>query len=272
MPPRNRVEPISRFCAAPAAAASTVSALSGNTGSALSTISLVPAPAGAESIYHIIKTSSQRSRQTTRYRRAMSKSTRARCARCCAASARTSGVRRAWAQRKRTLEWEKQQKCADVEHHQLMAAAHRLLLLLAVLVFMTLTRGSRGEAVMVLSRGLELGRPTKEPELESKPAISKLKEPSDTLGKPEFLTTAEKPAHAAPPPQTPTRAHARHAADDGALYLAGLTRPAERARTAHLHELRGGASGSGVCACAAARRRVIRWQPSGRHIASGPLS
>ncbi|KAJ6512762.1 hypothetical protein C8R45DRAFT_1152760 [Mycena sanguinolenta] len=149
------------------------------------------------------------------------------------------------------LECEKQRKCVNAEYQELISAAHRrlallalarlekrlsialLLLLLAVLVFMTLERWSRGEAVMP-PQNLKNRR--------IHPYAIKLDFPTTICTtSPEYRqqTQAEiygQRAHSHTPPltRTPhrrpeTRAHARHATDDGVLHLAALACPAERA-------------------------------------------
>ncbi|KAJ6512764.1 hypothetical protein C8R45DRAFT_1087889 [Mycena sanguinolenta] len=189
------------------------------------------------------------------------------------------------------LEWEKEQKRANAEYHELMQIEYLLderasrlgiallLLLLAVLVFMTLTRGSRGEAVMVPSTvgytiSIKLDFPTTICTMSPPSTASKPKPPvANTILDGQRARSHTPPLTRTPHRRPETRAHARHATDDGVLHLAALACPAERAPLrAH------GASARaarrclwvGVCACAAARRGVIRWQPSGRLIASGP--
>ncbi|KAJ7238555.1 UNC-like C-terminal-domain-containing protein [Mycena haematopus] len=320
-------------------------ASSGSTISALSTTSLVPAPAGGESIYRTImnRLTALEANHTlyARYVEEHTGAVREMLRRVGEDLGRAEGVGKAQAQTyaRTLLEWEKQRKRVDAEYRELMRRVEylsdeivlekrlgiaQLLLLLAVLVFMTLTRGSRGEPVMVSSvnrsalrawgrRNLSLKHLSTSGDwdwvarLRSRsrspaPAVSKPKEVSDTPIKLEFPTSAEGNLRAPPSttskpkpprlnlygstrprsrtrsigntvldgqralsrtptltrtphrrPETPTRARA-HAHHTPAMLPtmaqsvsqgAHAPRSARRwARTAHLHELRGGASGS----------------------------
>ncbi|KAJ7648548.1 UNC-like C-terminal-domain-containing protein [Mycena rosella] len=140
--------------------------------SALSTTALVPAPASGESIYRIImnRITALEANHTlyARYVEEHTSAVREMLRRVGEDLGRAEGVGKAQAQtHARTLvEWERQRRRVDAEYQELMRRIEflsdeivlekrlgiaQLLLLLAVLVFMTLTRGSRGEAVMVPS-------------------------------------------------------------------------------------------------------------------------
>ncbi|KAJ7726532.1 UNC-like C-terminal-domain-containing protein [Mycena metata] len=140
--------------------------------SAISTISLVPAPAGGESIYRTImnRLTALEANHTlyARYVEEHTGAVREMLRRVGEDLGRAEGVGKAQAQTyaRTLLEWERQRKRVDAEYHELMRRVEylsdeivlekrlgiaQLLLLLAVLVFMTLTRGSRGEPVMVPS-------------------------------------------------------------------------------------------------------------------------
>ncbi|KAJ6512791.1 UNC-like C-terminal-domain-containing protein [Mycena sanguinolenta] len=298
--------------------ASTASASSGNTGSALSTTSLVPAPAGGESIYRIImnRLTALEANHTlyARYVEEHTGAVREMLRRVGEDLGRAEGVGKAQAQTytRTLLEWEKQRKRVDAEYHELMRRIEylsdeivlekrlgiaQLLLLLAVLVFMTLTRGSRGEAVMVPSvsrsalrawgrRNLSLKNLSTSGDWDWVARLrSRSRSPKPAASKPKELT-ASKPrpprlnlhgpvrprsrtrsignavldgqrAHSRTPtlarttphrrPETPTRAHTpamppimTYSISQGAH----APRSARRwARTAHLHELRGGGGG-----------------------------
>ncbi|KAJ7366274.1 UNC-like C-terminal-domain-containing protein [Mycena albidolilacea] len=170
----------------PAAAASSVTTSTtrttvsiGSTVSALSTTSLVPAPAGGESIYRTImnRLTALEANHTlyARYVEEHTGAVREMLRRVGEDLGRAEGVRKAQAQTyARTLiEWEKQRRRGDAEYRELIQRVEylsdeivlekrlgiaQLLLLLAVLVFMTLTRGSRGEAVIAPSVGLSRSR------------------------------------------------------------------------------------------------------------------
>ncbi|KAF7365626.1 V-type proton ATPase proteolipid subunit [Mycena venus] len=140
--------------------------------SALSTTSLFPAPAGGESIYRTImnRLTALEANHTlyARYVEEHTSAVREMLRRVGEDLGRAEGVGKAQAQTyaRTLLEWEKQRKRVDAEYRELMRRVEylsdeivlekrlgiaQLLLLLAVLVFMTLTRGSRGEAVMAPS-------------------------------------------------------------------------------------------------------------------------
>ncbi|KAJ7101526.1 UNC-like C-terminal-domain-containing protein [Mycena belliarum] len=140
--------------------------------SALATTSLVPAPAGGESIYRTImnRLTALEANHTlyARYVEEHTGAVREMLRRVGEDLGRAEGMGKAQAQtHARTLvEWERQRRRVDAEYQELMRRIEylsaevvlekrlgiaQLLLLLAVLVFMTLTRGSRGEPVMVPS-------------------------------------------------------------------------------------------------------------------------
>ncbi|KAF7374470.1 SUN domain-containing protein [Mycena sanguinolenta] len=255
--------------------ASTVSASNGNTGSALSTTSLVPAPAGGESIYRIImnRLTALEANHTlyARYVEEHTSAVREMLRRVGEDLGRAEGVGKAQAQTyaRTLLEWEKQRKRVDADFHELMRRIEylsdeivlekrlgiaQLLLLLAVLVFMTLTRGSRGEAVMVPSvsrsalrawgrRNLSLRNLSGSGDWDwvarlrsrsrsPKPAAPKPKEPqstpidarADTPIKLEFPSTEEKPPV---PPSTASRPKPPRLN----LNLHGPARPRSRTRS-----------------------------------------
>ncbi|KAJ7465023.1 hypothetical protein FB451DRAFT_1369963 [Mycena latifolia] len=161
----------------PSVLASDTTAVSGavSTGglnSALATTSLVPAPAGGESIYRTImnRLTALEANHTlyARYVEEHTGAVREMLRRVGEDLGRAEGVGKAQAQtHARTLiEWDRQRRRVDAEYQELMRRIEylsaevvlekrlgiaQLLLLLAVLVFMTLTRGSRGEPVMVPS-------------------------------------------------------------------------------------------------------------------------
>ncbi|KAK7050531.1 SUN domain-containing protein [Favolaschia claudopus] len=140
--------------------------------SALSTTSLVPASAGGESIYRTIMnrlTALEANHSLyARYVEDHTNAVREMLRRVGEDLGRAEAVGKAQAQMyaRTLLEWESQRKRVDAEYNELMRRVEylsdeivlekrigiaQLLLLLAVLVFMTLTRGSRGEAVMAPS-------------------------------------------------------------------------------------------------------------------------
>ncbi|KAJ7626580.1 UNC-like C-terminal-domain-containing protein, partial [Mycena polygramma] len=147
----------------------TLAVSSGTIISALSTTSLVPAPAGGESIYRTImnRLTALEANHTlyARYVEEHTGAVRDMLRRVGEDLGRAEGVGKAQAQTyaRTLLEWERQRKRVDAEYRELMRRIEylsdeivlekrlgiaQLLLLLAVLVFMSLTRGSRGEAVM----------------------------------------------------------------------------------------------------------------------------
>ncbi|KAJ7046451.1 UNC-like C-terminal-domain-containing protein [Mycena alexandri] len=210
--------------------------------SAISTTSLVPAPAGGESIYRTImnRLTALEANHTlyARYVEEHTGAVREMLRRVGEDLGRAEGAGKAQAQTysRTLLEWERQRKRVDAEYRELMRRVEylsdeivlekrlgiaQLLLLLAVLVFMTLTRGSRGEPVMVPSvsrsalrawgrRHLSLkslsGRSGSGDDWDwvgrlksrsrsrspSKPAVSKPKEPDPPI-KLEFPSVDEKP-------------------------------------------------------------------------------
>ncbi|KAJ7162915.1 UNC-like C-terminal-domain-containing protein [Mycena filopes] len=141
--------------------------------STISTTSLVvPAPAGGESIYRTImnRLTALEANHTlyARYVEEHTGAVREMLRRVGEDLGRAEAVGKAQAQTyaRTLLEWERQRKRVDAEYRELMRRMEylsdeivlekrlgiaQLLLLLAVLVFMTLTRGSRGEPVMVPS-------------------------------------------------------------------------------------------------------------------------
>ncbi|KAF8194337.1 UNC-like C-terminal-domain-containing protein [Mycena galopus ATCC 62051] len=150
----------------------TVSVVSRSTVSALSTTS---SSLGGESIYRTImnRLAALEANHTlyARYVEEHTGAVREMLRRVGEDLGRAEGVGKAQAQTyaRTLLEWEKQRKRVDSEYRELIRRVEhlsdeivlekrlgiaQLLLLLAVLVFMTLTRGSRGEAVMVPSVNL----------------------------------------------------------------------------------------------------------------------
>ncbi|KAJ7205178.1 UNC-like C-terminal-domain-containing protein [Mycena pura] len=150
------------------AAATTVSTGVLSSASALTTTSQAPAPASGESIYRTImnRLTALEANHTlyARYVEEHTAAVREMLRRVGEDLGRAEGVGKAQAQiYLRTMEeWERRQRLVDAEHRELLQRVEylsseivlekrlgiaQLLLLLAVLVFMTLTRGSRGEMV-----------------------------------------------------------------------------------------------------------------------------
>ncbi|KAJ7119837.1 UNC-like C-terminal-domain-containing protein [Mycena epipterygia] len=171
--PPNESEP-SSVPASDSTAATTATGVvvTASTVSTLSITSLVPAPAGGESIYRTImnRLTALEANHTlyARYVEEHTGAVREMLRRVGEDLGRAEGVGKAQAQTyaRTLLEWEQQRKRGDAEYRELMRRVEylsdeivlekrlgiaQLLLLLAVLVFMSLTRGSRGEAVMVPS-------------------------------------------------------------------------------------------------------------------------
>ncbi|KAJ6584369.1 UNC-like C-terminal-domain-containing protein [Mycena capillaripes] len=150
----------------------TAAVSNGSPVSALSTTTFVPAPVGGESIYRTImnRLAALEANHTlyARYVEEHTGAVREMLRRVGEDLGRADGVGKAQAQThaRTLLEWERQRKRVDAEYRELMRRVEylsdeivlekrlgiaQLLLLLAVLVFMSLTRGSRGEAVMAPS-------------------------------------------------------------------------------------------------------------------------